>query len=50
MCNCELSIYQIFLQAVGIVAIAIFVGVRILAAGSVQVDLSGDEPTKKGDH
>jgi hypothetical protein len=44
---CEPSIYQYFFQAVGVIAIACLLCLFILAAGGVQVDLSGDEPTKK---
>lgn len=43
---CEPSIYQIFFQAVGVIAIGCLVCLFILAAGGVEIDLVDDE--KKG--
>lgn len=46
---CDLSLYQLFLQAVGIVAISILVGGIFLVLGGVEIDLSApDNDTKKG--
>jgi hypothetical protein len=45
---CELSLYELFLQAVGIVTIALIVVGLLMVAGGFEIDLVTPDDDKKG--